>query len=404
MNYNLRLCRILVIFLLTAVITPTFGQGFLDLTSGTSTPWTDGALQRVFSNIGTSFPPVTVTTIISERTSSLINATPRNDPRGLWLNADFASRTNVIKITFLFSEPVTNLSFGIRGLDRELTFSNYQDRVAIEGFDDKGVGVTPSLQYNPFKVYETDGTSPYIKVLQGATSDDFDSTLSTVSFKGAGIKQLTLTYDCGRDVRRGEITAQGIFLTGLSWANIVPVQLMYFRGKSENNRSQLNWATATELNSDYFSVQRSIDLKEFTELGKVKSAGNSKLKLEYSYLDEAPLPGINYYRLKQVDKDGATEYSKIIAVNVQGDGTQFAIYPNPSDGQTIQVQFSDLELDGLQLVDIVGREVPFNISASSSSSVTLLPLRALSNGIYFVTYKDTAWGRSRITKKLIVSK
>ncbi len=404
MNHNLRLCRILTVLLLTTVLVPAFGQGFVDFTTGTSTPWPDGTLQRIFPNVGTSLPPVTVTATVSERTSALINATPRNDPRGLWLNADFASRTNVIKVTFLFSEPVTNLSFGIRGLDREQTFSNYQDRVAIEAFDDRGVGVVPGLAYNPFKVYETDGITPNIKVVQGYTPDEFDSTLTTISFRGAGIKQVVLTYDCGRDVRTGEITAQGIFLTGLSWANIVPVQLMYLRGKANNNRTQLNWATATELNSDYFGVQRSVDLKEFADIGQVKAAGDSKIKLEYSFLDEAPLPGINYYRLRQTDKDGTSEYSKIVAVNVQGDGTRFAIYPNPSDGRTIQLQFSNLELDGLNLIDMVGREVPFKISSASSSSVTLSPLRELSSGIYFVSYRDTSLGKARVTQKLIVSK
>jgi hypothetical protein len=402
MNHSLRLCRILTVFLLATALIPAFGQGYIDLTSGTSTPWPDGALQRIFPNVGNSFPPVTVTATISERTSALINSTPRNDPRGLWLNADFASRTNILKITFQFSEPVTNLSFGVRGLDRELTYSNYQDRVAIEGYDDKGVGVTPSLKYDPFKVYETDGITPNIKVLQGVGIDDNDSTLSTISFKGAGIKQLTITYDCGRDVRRGEITAQGIYLTGLSWANIVPVQLMYFKGKAENNRSQLNWATATELNSDYFSIQRSVDLKEFTDVGQVKAAGDSRLKLEYSFLDEAPLPGINYYRLKQVDKDGSAEYSKIVAVNVQDGSTQFAIYPNPSDGRTIQLQFSNLDFEGLKLVDMLGLEVPFKVSSSASSSLTISPLKELNSGIYFVTY--SAAGQSRVTKKLIVNK
>jgi hypothetical protein len=392
----------LTVFLLATALIPAFGQGYIDLTSGTSTPWPDGALQRIFPNVGNSFPPVTVTATISERTSALINSTPRNDPRGLWLNADFASRTNILKITFQFSEPVTNLSFGVRGLDRELTYSNYQDRVAIEGYDDKGVGVTPSLKYDPFKVYETDGITPNIKVLQGVGIDDNDSTLSTISFKGAGIKQLTITYDCGRDVRRGEITAQGIYLTGLSWANIVPVQLMYFKGKAENNRSQLNWATATELNSDYFSIQRSVDLKEFTDVGQVKAAGDSRLKLEYSFLDEAPLPGINYYRLKQVDKDGSAEYSKIVAVNVQDGSTQFAIYPNPSDGRTIQLQFSNLDFEGLKLVDMLGLEVPFKVSSSASSSLTISPLKELNSGIYFVTY--SAAGQSRVTKKLIVNK
>ncbi len=226
--------------------------------------------------------------------------------------------------------------------------------------------------------------------------------MAVVRYGGIGIKKLILTFDSGRDVRRGTITAQSIFLTNLSWANIVPVQLIYFKGKAENNRTQLNWATATEINSDYFNIQRSVDLKEFVDLGKVKSAGDSKTRLEYSFLDEAPLPGVNYYRLKQMDKDGAAEYSKIIAVNVQSGGSKFAIYPNPSDGTAINLQFDSIDLEGLHLMDMLGREVPFKIEAVSGSNLKLIPSRELINGLYFVSYSSS--GQTRTTQKLYVNK
>jgi hypothetical protein len=181
-----------------------------------------------------------------------------------------------------------------------------------KGYDDKGIGVAPTVSYNPVYAFLTDGTAPHIKVVSGFNADPFDSTPTTVTFRNSGIKTLTITYGTGPDIRFGGLTTQSIFLTGLSWSSIVPVQLIYFRGKSEADRVRLNWATATEINSSHFNVERSTDLKDFTTIGKITSAGDSRQRIEYNFLDEAPLPGVNYYRLKQVDKDGTSELSKII--------------------------------------------------------------------------------------------
>lgn len=383
------------------VSTFTFGQGFIDLSSNAVTPWLpDGSLRQTFSNVGT--PPVTVTASIEGSTSRFNNNTPRVDDRGLWLSMNLGSRLQAVTISFTFSEPVTNLSFGVLGIDRELSFSNYQDRIAIEGYDDNGAGVIPNVSYNPSFALLTDGTAPFIKVLSGFNADPFDSTRSTVNFRNAGIKRLKITYGSGSDIRNGALSTQSIFLTNLAWSNIVPVQLIYFRGKAEADRVRLSWATATEINSDYFNIERSTDLREFDTIGKIGSAGDSRRRLEYGFLDEAPLPGINYYRLKQVDKDGTSEFSKIIAVSPQASGARLVVYPNPSDGSDIRVQFDNLELDALKLVNILGQEIPFEMQANTTNSLTILPKHLLETGLYFVTYLTSEKGR--VTQKLLVNR
>jgi hypothetical protein len=392
------------LFIIVSVFfsTLSFGQGFIDLSSSNETsPWSpDGALTKTFSNVGT--PPITVTATVEGFTNRFNNNTPRTDSRGLWFSMNLATRLQAVTINFTFSEPVTNLSFGVLGIDREQSFSNYQDRIAIEGYDDKGAGVTPNVSYNPNFAFLTDGTAPYIKVISGFNADPFDSTRTTVNFRNSGVKKLTITYGSGRDIRNGSLTTQGIFLTGLSWSNIIPVQLIYFRGKSEADRVRLNWATATEINSAYFNVERSVDLKEFTAIGKITSAGDSRQRIEYSFLDEAPLPGVNYYRLKQVDKDETSELSKIIAVSPYTEASQFVVYPNPSDGQDIKLQFNNLELDGLRLVTMLGQDIPFDIQAGSTNSLMIHPQRTLENGLYFVTYLTP--DRGRVTQKLWVNR
>lgn len=377
-----------------------FGQGFLDFSSNAATFWSpDGALQQSYSNLGSSLPPVTVSITVDGTTRRFINNTPRNDSRGLWLNLNLSSPTEEVKLTFVFSDPLINLSLGIKGVDRDVRFGNFQDRVAIEAFDNQGAPVTPSIRFNPSFAFLTNGTPSNVRVLSGFNSDDFDTTLSVVRFGGMGVKRMTLVFGTGTELGPSGLTPQSIFLTSLAWSNIVPVQLLYLRGKANGSQNQLTWATATELNSDYFSVQRSVDLREFSDMGRVKSAGDSRQRLEYSFTDETPLPGVNYYRLKQVDKDGSSEYSKIIAVNAQST-ERFVVYPNPSDGQSINLQFDNLSLEGLGLVDLLGQKIPFVVSASSSNSLSIKPSRTLQTGLYFVTY--AAANEPRFTQKLWV--
>lgn len=398
----LRFMRGLLVLLAVLCTQLSFGQGFVDLTSESeTTKWLpDGSLSHTFSNLGT--PPVTVTANIQGSTNRFNNNTPRSDSRGLWLSINLGSRTQVVTVSFTFSDPVTNLSFALLGIDRELSFSNYQDRVAIEAYDDKNAGILPTITYNPNTAYLSNGTAPHIKVLSGFNTDALDTTRATVNFRNSGVKRFTLTYGSGSDARNGALSTQSIFLSSLSWSNIVPVQLMYFRGKAEAERVRLSWATALEINSSHFNVERSTDLKEFATIGKLTSAGDSRQLINYSFLDEAPLPGVNYYRLKQVDKDGTSDYSKIIAISPQAEATQFVIYPNPSDGSSVRLQFDNLELDRLRLITMLGQEIPFDIQATSNNSLTIRPHKILENGLYFMTYQTP--DRGRVSQKLWVTR
>jgi hypothetical protein len=118
----------------------------------------------------------------------------------------------------------------------------------------------------------------------------------------------------------------------------LPIELLSFTAQVKDAEVHLNWATASEINNDYFNVERSTDGIYFTSISKINGAGNSAEILNYSVLDNDALIGVSYYRLKQTDFDGETNYSDIVAVqfNIKNDFI-FYTYPNPfSDNTTFQ--------------------------------------------------------------------
>lgn len=94
----------------------------------------------------------------------------------------------------------------------------------------------------------------------------------------------------------------------------LPVSLLYFKPTAKKDRVQLDWATATEVNNDYFVIERSADGRNFEEILRKSGYGNSSTTIAYTDIDYSPLSGISYYRLKQVDYDGKFEYFPMKAV------------------------------------------------------------------------------------------
>ncbi len=142
----------------------------------------------------------------------------------------------------------------------------------------------------------------------------------------------------------------------------LPVELVSFSGEEGDCQVELSWTTATEENSDYFEVQRSWDGLSFQEIGRVQSAGNSNVTLNYNFTDtEVGLT--NYYRLKQVDFDGASEYSEIIRVNstcfepgILSDIME--VYPNPAgrtDNMHVKLYTRIDEAATIMIYDTKGR-------------------------------------------------
>ena len=114
----------------------------------------------------------------------------------------------------------------------------------------------------------------------------------------------------------------------------LPVELINFKALIQNSEVKLLWSTATEKNNKGYDLERSSDNRTWTPLGFIPGNGDSFRQNDYNFTDANPLPGINYYRLKQMDMDDDFEYSPMVVADVRSNGLQLDIFPNPSvDGE-----------------------------------------------------------------------
>lgn len=122
----------------------------------------------------------------------------------------------------------------------------------------------------------------------------------------------------------------------LSVRNIaLPIELMYFKASYKDKTVNLNWATASEVNNDYFTIERSPDGITFEPIQMIRGAGNSTSVRDYSWTDSDPLEGYSFYRLKQTDYDGHYTYSDVETIKSKGGSSLEeafeikSIFPNP---------------------------------------------------------------------------
>jgi len=139
----------------------------------------------------------------------------------------------------------------------------------------------------------------------------------------------------------------------------LPIELTYFRAEVRGEQVSINWATSSEVNTDYFVIEKSQDNKTYTEVGRVKAAGFSNEVIDYEVLDKNPWNGISYYRLKEIDLDGNTYHFPPVKIEYDGI-TQLSLYPNPIPKQTsLNISFNskrDSQIK-LMLIDAQGRSI-----------------------------------------------
>ena len=159
--------------------------------------------------------------------------------------------------------------------------------------------------------------------------------------------------------------------------NTLPIELIKFEAKYDNPVVHLEWITASEENNDFFTIEKSTNLNDITEVSRVKGAGNSLVQLTYTDIDENPFDGISYYRLKQTDYDGKFAYSEWVKVLVKKSVGEpmVKVYPNPSDGININLEISDLQHVPLtiRLSDLSGKEI-FSRELEVESTHEVMPL------------------------------
>ena len=193
-----------------------------------------------------------------------------------------------------------------------------------------------------------------------------------------------------------------IKLTG-SWTiadqlNVLPIVLGGFTGEQVNNAIELNWRTLSEINGDYFEVQRMPQGQEgFIVLGTVSAHGTTRETHHYSFIDEQAVKGVNYYRLRLVDFDQSFEYSSVIAVEY-APVADFTLYPNPNSGNTVTLTFSELSGGVINVFDTRQKKILSQSVDDTAQSVTFSNLN-LAEGMYLVIHEGAG---VRISRKLLV--
>lgn len=211
---------------------------------------------------------------------------------------------------------------------------------------------------------------------------------SAVSGTFQGLAEGASVTAAGNAFRLSYAGGTGNDVTLTVTGTVLPVSLLRYDAKLLQNRSVLvSWSTAREVNNDYFAVERSTDGQSFSSLGRTASAGNAGR--DYSFTDAAPAEGNNYYRLKQVDKNGTTKTFDVKTVHLQGLAKDRAVYPNPvKAGQSLFVKVGSENSDNLsvQLYDAAGKRI-LNKSFGKVTAGAIVELKLdkpLATGIYTV--------------------
>jgi hypothetical protein len=168
----------------------------------------------------------------------------------------------------------------------------------------------------------------------------------------------------------------------------LPVTYLEWTGAAKGAHNQLWWSTATESMNELFAVERSADNVHFEHVGSVAGNGTTLSAHAYEWLDRKPLPGTNYYRLRQVDWNGQSNYSDVIAIERP---SYFALVPNPAE-DVVKVMWTADEMPDceIELNDLCGRTiVRLKRDALDQSTAIELSVEQLSPGTYIVTMRST---------------
>jgi len=185
--------------------------------------------------------------------------------------------------------------------------------------------------------------------------------------------------------KRTLVTSFSDFAIGFG-AYPLPVELTTFNATPiDNKQINLLWNTQAELNCKYFSVQRSAEGINFSELGKVNGNGTSQISHDYTFIDHSPLCSIAYYRLMQVDENGENHYTPIEAATINC-SNNFSVYPNPTLGN-IMIDLSSINADN-SIVKIIGLDGKIYMTFNSSSVLLNIDASKLPAGFYFVNISN----------------
>jgi hypothetical protein len=184
--------------------------------------------------------------------------------------------------------------------------------------------------------------------------------------------------------------------------NPLPVVLVGFTAEMSGRNVQLNWNTKQEVNASHFEIERSADGNSWSKVGTVQAVGNSSMQSDYSFTDQAPLAGANYYRLKMVDLDNRNGYTEIKVVR-SGLVNKISYFPNPAR-DFVNVGLGDAA--GVQvtvrLISQTGQVLQEKRAEAGNGATISLPIQQVPAGLYILSV--TGADGSHESSKLMISR
>ena len=168
---------------------------------------------------------------------------------------------------------------------------------------------------------------------------------------------------------------------------VLPVNLLSFTAnKTDKHTVIVNWSTSSEINNHHYEVERSGDGSSFATLGSVAASAALTQVKQYQYIDLKPLNGVNYYRLKQVDKDGQFHYSAVVKINFTTQNVLWQLYPNPAGSSTAIYAQATMNKIQVVLTDISGKILYRNntVGTVTAGQKINIPVKNLSKGVYLL--------------------
>lgn len=198
------------------------------------------------------------------------------------------------------------------------------------------------------------------------------------------------------------VAAQGP-VTGPAILNcsVLPVSLIHFGAEVKNKSVHLSWATSTEINNEYFTVERSADSENFERIGRISGNGTTNFQIDYEFTDNEPLNGVSYYRLKQTDHDGTSSYSDIAAVEISEENglVIYSFYTPNEQKVNVRIIHSASAICTMKVFDLYGREVTSTQFQISSGGTNITLENELAKGHYLLYISD---GNNFVTSKIFV--
>jgi hypothetical protein len=173
-----------------------------------------------------------------------------------------------------------------------------------------------------------------------------------------------------------------VYSTSTACVIPLPSELISFSAKLVQDKVEILWTTASEVNTAYFVIEKSQNGTDWIEAGEISAAGNSSTQRTYAVTDLQPFDGTSFYRIKTVDMDGAFKYSSVAAVSNQNvSDLDFTAYPNPASDE-LYIALSDMIANSIsfEMYDISGKLIYTKSAQGQSGNYILNGLNDLPSG------------------------